>query len=317
MRNRIEGEYWRSFFLLGFSIYAALLAGCMSERKESPTKGHLIIAVSESVSPVIEQEKLTFEELYVQAKIDLQITSTREAIARLFNDSILVIVSSRPLNQEEREIQKKYHLAMDEYKIAIDGVAIVVNKENPISQLRTTQLDSVFRGVLSSWATLGWEGSTGPIEICLPDRNSGLHEIVWNKILHGHPFALPTVVTQSSPEMLKYVWEHSNSVGMVGMNWIHENKGAVKVLELSDPEAPDSLGIRGEYYGPHQAHLYRGYYPLISDVYIYSRADRYGVGAGFIAFITSGAGQKIVLNSGLVPATMPVRLVEVTSRSLE
>ena len=63
--------------------------------------------------------------------------------------------------------------------------------------------------------------------------------------------------------------------------------------------------------------IYQQYYPLTRDIYIYTRADNYGVAAGFSAFITSAPGQKIVMSSGLVPATMPVRLVQTTSKPVE
>src|SRR5690349_7232402 len=92
--------------LLGSLI---LFAGCQPDRKETPTKGHVTILVSESVSPVIKKEEETFEQLYPDAHVDLQVTSAREAITRLFNDSIMVIVSSRPLNSEERAVQKRYN----------------------------------------------------------------------------------------------------------------------------------------------------------------------------------------------------------------
>lgn len=117
--------------------------------------------------------------------------------------------------------------------------------------------------------------------------------------------------------MIEYVTSHPNSIGMVSVGWMGEYKDKAKIMELCDPDAPDSLEIRGQFFSPHQAHIYRGYYPLTSDVYIYSRADMYNVAAGFITFITSVPGQKIVLSNGLVPATMPVRLVEITNKSLQ
>ena len=299
-----------------FAISLIALVGCAGEPRESPTKGHLTAIVSESVSPVIKREEQTFEELYAQAKIDLEVATAREAIARLFNDTIKVIVSSRPLNAEERDVAKRAKLEVGEFKIALDGVAIIVNNENPIAQLRTSQLDSILTGRITEWKDVGWKHKPPLIELYLPDRNSGTHEVVATRILRGGNFAVPVRAAQSSPEMLQFVADHPNALGMVGINWLQENKEKVKVLELADPDAPDSLGTRGKYFGPHQAHIYRRYYPLTREVYIYSRADQYGVAAGFIAFITSAAGQKIILNNGLFPATMPVRLVELTNKGI-
>lgn len=289
-----------------------LFLGCQEERKETPTKGQVTVVVAESVAPVIKLEKEKFEELYQQAHVELQVATTREAIARLFNDSITVIISARPLNDEERAVQKRVNLTLGEYKVAIDAIAIVVNDKNPVTKLRMTQLDSLLSGSSKNWKEVG--GELAPIEICLPSRNAATYEVVGTKVLHGGTYASPAGIVKTSMEMLDFVSNHANGIGMVGLNWLSEKKDNVKVLELADPNAPDSLGTRGQYFGPHQAHVYRGYYPLSREVYIYSKADQYGVAAGFITFITSAPGQKIILNSGLVPATMPIRLVELTNK---
>jgi len=289
--------------------------GCESERKETPTKGYVKVVVSEDVAPLIELEQRKFMELYPQARVELAIAPAREAITRLFNDTITVIISSRPLNKEERDVAKRTNLALAEYKMAIDAVAIVLNAKNPVEELRTTQLDSVLTGTVTEWNAVG--GEVAPIELFLPSPNSANYEVVSTRLLRGKPFARPVRVISSSSEMLQAVSERANAIGMVGLNWLAEKKDQVRVLALMDPEAPDSLGIKGEYFVPHQAHVYRGYYPLSRDVYIVSKADNYGVAAGFLSFITSGPGQKIVLNSGLVPATMPVRLVELTNKGIQ
>jgi phosphate transport system substrate-binding protein len=311
-----DGKNKYRLTLAGCLLLGALfLSGCQGERKESPTKGSVTVMVSESVSPLIKAEKEKFEELYPDAHVSLVVTSAREAITHLFNDTIKVIVSSRPFNTEERDFIKRANLTIGEFKIAIDGIAVITNLENPITGLRTTQLDSLLSGSTTSWSTAGWNNAPGPVELCLPDRNSGTYEVAAAKILHGGKFAVATKVATSSPEMVQCVSERPNAIGLLGLNWLNENKEKVKVLELSDPDAPDSLGTRGKFFSPHQAYVYQQYYPLTRDIYIYSRSDGYSVGAGFLAFVNSAPGQKIVQNSGLVPATMPVRLVHMTSES--
>jgi phosphate transport system substrate-binding protein len=65
-----------------------------------------------------------------------------------------------------------------------------------------------------------------------------------------------------------------------------------------------------EYFPPLQAHVYRGYYPLTRTLYLFSRNAGNGVGIGLTAFMTGVEGQKLFKENGLVPATMPVRLVQ-------
>jgi len=304
-QNRIN-----TFAALSLMIF--VWAGCDEQKSETPTKGNVTVLVSESVEPVLEAEQQKFQDLYPQAHVTLVPMTAREAIAHLFNDTTQLIVSSRPLNAEERDVANRSNLKFAEYKIAVDGLAFLVNNLNPVKQLRTTELDSIYTGLITRWKGVG--GKAEPIILALPDQNSADFEVVGMKVLHGKRFTAPANPIKSSREMLDFVSKVPGALGVVSMSWLGEKKENVQVLDLMDPAAADSLDIKGQYFPPLQAHLYRHFYPLTSDVYIYTKADNYGVAAGFTAFITSAPGQKIVLNLGLVPATMPVRLVELTNK---
>jgi phosphate transport system substrate-binding protein len=52
-------------------------------------------------------------------------------------------------------------------------------------------------------------------------------------------------------------------------------------------------------------------YPFLRDLYIVSREARAGLGTGFATYVASDDGQRIILRSGLMPATQPVRVIEV------
>ena len=307
-------------FIIGMVLCVLLIVlttGCIKEREELPTKGQTSIIVDEAVSPVITVEKDTFEELYQKAKVRLKIAEARDAFVQFFNnESTKVIVTSRTLNREEREVAKRSNLTLSDYKVAVGAVAIIVHPDNPITQVRTTQLDSIFRGTITRWDELGWRHSPAKIGVNLPDQNSGVLETVRMKILHGDPVAIPANTVAGSLTMIQYVATHSTALGMVSNVWLREKHDSVNVLSLCDPAAPESLNISGRYFSPHQAYIYEHYYPLTQDIFIYSRSDMYNVGAGFISFVTSAAGQKIALGNGLVPATMPVRIVELSKRGL-
>jgi phosphate transport system substrate-binding protein len=79
----------------------------------------------------------------------------------------------------------------------------------------------------------------------------------------------------------------------------------------------DSTGTYGKPYSPAQAYIYQRNYPLFRMVYMYNREIQRDVSLGLIAYMAGVQGQKIFLNSGLVPVTMPVRLVELTSKQVQ
>jgi phosphate transport system substrate-binding protein len=290
------------------------IAGCQGERRETPTKGSLIVLAAETVRPLLTKELNDFQSLYPEAHITIRYVSDREALSQMYNiDSLTTVVISRPLNAEEKDIAKKVKLDINAYKIAIDGLLVCTNPSNPVKQIRTTQIDSICRGLITNWKALG--GQPGLIRVCLPSRNMGDFDVLQTIVLHGQKFAPAEAVASSSEEMLRFVAVQPGAIGFVGMNRLAEMKDSVKVLEIADPSAPDSLR-GGEYFYPYQAHLYDHFYPLTRDITIYSKADGYGVAAGFITFICNAEGQKIVLNSGLVPAMMPVRLVELSNKGI-
>jgi phosphate transport system substrate-binding protein len=89
------------------------------------------------------------------------------------------------------------------------------------------------------------------------------------------------------------------AIGFVSMNW---TTNRVKALALAKTASDDFVAL-------HQASVYNGSYPLVQGIHAYTTSGAYGLPSGFIAFMVSAPGQKIFLNSGLVPATMPVKLI--------
>jgi phosphate transport system substrate-binding protein len=77
-----------------------------------------------------------------------------------------------------------------------------------------------------------------------------------------------------------------------------------------------STNENSEYFKPYQAYIAQKIYPLWREVYIISKEAYTGLGTGLTAFIASERGQRIVLKFGLVPATMPVRLVELINEEI-
>ncbi|HLF13289.1 MAG TPA: substrate-binding domain-containing protein, partial [Bacteroidota bacterium] len=238
------------------------------------------------------------------------------AIAELFNDSVKMIVSARALNGGERAAQKALHVEVTEFRIAMDALAVIVNEANDVTRLTLTQLDSIFTGGVMDWGLLGWRGSAGKISVFLPDRNMAAYEVFASRVLGGRAYTTAAGIVTSSPGMIAAVEKEASAVGIVGLNWLRNTTARIRILELMDPAAPDSLEIGGKYFSPHQAYIYKQFYPLARNVYIYSTPDSYGVSSGFTSFITSAAGQKIVQSQGLVPATMPVRLVELRNNGI-
>jgi len=291
---------------------ALVLAGCGGKEPGSVsiTSGSFRLGVDEAVLPVINHEIQEFTRLYTGATVTVRSGGAREVIAEFAADSVRTIVTGRELNKEERDALHAANVPLQEYLVARTAIAVVANRDVPVAQLRIGQLDTVFGGGMTRWP--GRRGMM--IELAVGGVNSSVNEVFRRAVMGSGGFDPGAKPFSSSTELLDYVKRTHGAVGIVGMNYIAAGADDLTVIALASPAMrPDSTFAPGEYYSPHPAYVYQGYYPVIAPVYVYTRDIEQDVSMGFTAFLTSVAGQKIFQSDGLVPATMPVRLVHLTS----
>ncbi|MDZ7304556.1 MAG: substrate-binding domain-containing protein, partial [candidate division KSB1 bacterium] len=247
--------------------------------------------------------------------------STREAIVHLLNDSVRIIITDRALNAEEKEVAEKAGMKITETKIAEDALAVVVHNQNPVENLSLKSLKQIVSRELTDWrqvpeareAQPKW---SGPVEFAFTGRNSGAYELLADKFLNLKEEIVPTFLAASQREVADYVANHPRALGIVSAACFYEVvkpsgvPDTTTVLRALAIERADTTAA-GVFAKLHQANIYLGAYPLHYSVYIFSTSPGYTLATGFSAFVASYNGQKIILDAGLVPATMPIRLVQV------
>ena len=303
------------------SVAAALaaviaLTGCSREPgSEVLTRGALIVECDDAVAQVFRAEVAEFERQYPEADVELRVVDGREAVSNFAMDSVRVIVLARALNKEERDALAAGKIAFEEYHVAETAVAVIAHPENPRERMRTGELDSIFSGTVTRW-----QGGTpsGPIDLAVCGVNSSTNEVFRNRALDGRSLALSATPMGSSAEVFEYVRTRPAALGILDVSWLKGVAEQVTVFSLGTPGvAPDTTQPPGAFYSPAQANVYQNYYPVTSPVYIYSRELSRDVGLGFIAFVAGAEGQKVILNSGIVPVTMPVRLIHLSAEEVQ
>lgn len=291
----------------------AIVCGCNREPGSRVlVRGTLKVQADEAVFRAMENECAEFQSLYPDAKLSIAGADAREAISNFAADSVEVIVTAREFNKEERDALSKGKVVIDEYKVAMSAVAVITNPRNPIdTTIRLSQLDSIFSGKMKTWPR------GGIIDPLAGGRESSTNEVFRTTVMGGRDFGPYVSYIDSSSARIRRVAETRNAIAIVAVDWLKGTEGKVTVLRVGSPEfRPDSTMAAGQYYDPCQAYVFLGYYPINTPVYIYSRVQDQDVSLGFIAFVCSGPGQKIIQNNGLVPVTMPVRLVSLTSQQV-
>jgi len=298
------------WIIVGIAQFSTI--GCPQRQEVSTTKGNVTIECDEAIMPVMHQQVDDFRRSYQEAYITLSAVGARAAIVDFLNDSVQIIATARPLNNEELGAVNTARIEYREYNIAFDAVAVIMHKENPTKQLRVSELDGILTGELTKWP--GVKPQRGPIELALSGVNSSTNEIVRSSIMENKPFSPAASYFESSHDVVAFVSDNLNAIGIVNISWLKGFEDQVTVAGIgSAPIPPDSVA---RFYSPAQANIYRGLYPLSTKVFMYNREIQRTVGLGFIAYVSSVPGQKIFQQNGLVPATMPIRLVETTSKQV-
>ena len=108
-------------------------------------KGKVVVAGSSSVSPVMEKLIEAYKKINPNATLELQTSDSTTGVTNAINGTCDIGMSSRSLKSSEKE------KGVNEVTIAIDGIAVIVNQENPTVGLTKAQVESIFTGKVEKW----------------------------------------------------------------------------------------------------------------------------------------------------------------------
>lgn len=304
------------FILLSVVICSAFvyLACNYGNVRSVTTIGELTLGVDENEYPVAKKEADEFMRLNKESKINLKVKTTNELFADLMNGDLKTIIADRDFSPQENDYLSKYNIEVKKNKVALNGIAVIVNPSNSITKLNFDELRKIFEGEIDDWKNLDGDNKDvykGRIKAFIARKNSMLHDYFKERVLLSKEYYKSDVVCSTSTQMLEEVRKDKFAIGFISMSWITKFADTLDTVIKPLRIAPvDSTGIIGDYIGLHQGYIANKTYPLIFDMYCLSRDFEMNVSVGFISFILSYDGQKIVLNSGLVPVTQPVRIIQ-------
>lgn len=279
---------------------------------DTPTSGEVTVCVDESYKLILDTQAYTFQALYPNAKVHLAYKPENEALADLINDSAKVAVINRELNAQENEAFKKANIFPKTTKIAEDAIAIIINLENTDSNMTVTRLKQILLGNDTLWNKEKKE----KINVVFDNPNSANYRYMQHLIANT-PFGKNCFAVKSNPEVIDYVSKHPGAMGIISVNWISDrddtlSQSFLKKIRIVGLTVNDTIDEETKFRKPWQAYIANKEYPLCRDVYMINRQTRAGLGTGFVSFVAGEKGQRMMKMAGLIPATMQVRLIQVT-----
>ena len=311
--------------LLPACNFADRSKGTSEDFTDTPTSGNIGISVDETFAPILESQVDTFQKLYPDAHVRAAYQPEDSVFLAFLNDKAKVIVVSRELNAEENKAMAKQEYAAHATKVGIDGLAIILNPDNPDSLLTTAQLRGIFSGQTAQWSQVSGQKKLGPVNVVFDANRSSTSRYVRDTLLQGKPLSTKAFAALSNVKLLDYVATHPTAIGVVGVNWIsdfddpqvREYRRRIRVASITaqpNPKREDYIQPYQVYLANKTAALLAQYpqlrtYPLRRNLYAISREARAGLGTGFVSFVAGQKGQLIFQKSGLMPANMQARIV--------
>jgi phosphate transport system substrate-binding protein len=217
--------------------------------------------------------------------------------ASMINGTCDIAMASREIKQKEVELAKAKNISPYEIKIALDGLAVVVNPKNPVGKLTVDQLAGIFSGKITNWKQVG--GEDKPIVVLSREVNSGTHVYFKEHILRKNDpnnkeeYTPRALLLSSSQAIADEVAQNTGAIGYYGMGYISNKQKPVAVGQNE----------KSPYIEPEIDNVVSGKYPISRPLFFYTNGQPKGNVKDFIDFALSKEGQKIVLETDFVPIT--------------
>ena len=274
-------------------LLMVIMSSCTAKKQvipsDTPLHGSINISVDESFKPVIDEEIKMYEGSYPGTKINVQYKPEAECLKDLLNDSATrLIIITRGLNSKE---EKYFEDSLDYIprwdKIATDAIAVVVNANSKDTVFTMKRMQDQLSGKMLDKGKIIFDGlsATSTVRFAI------------DSILKGKTFDTSIVkAVKNSTEVLNYVANNENAIGMVGISWIGNPEDTAQVNLLKKVKigyVECSICGDSPYIKPNQLSILTHRYPLVRGLYYILKENYSGLGAGFVDFMQFERGQLI------------------------
>lgn len=317
---------------------AAGVVGCTPVKRGEYASGSATIFCDDGFKNILDEEIEVFEYTYPESSIIPFYVSEGDAIDTLMADGTQAIITTRELTKGQIEYMKaKYKRVVRQNCIAVDAVALITNKKNPVGALSLDEVKNILNGKITKWNQLAGNDTTA-IKLVFDNAESSTVSYLKDKFLpEGKQISETTnsFAQKNNAEVFDIVKSDPDALGVISVSWLGDDLSVAKkipmdkrmedyqnqndtitstltsevnIIKISNPNEDNDFSAVA--YKPYQAYIYSGEYPLVRKVYMISTASNSTVLHSFYVFVTGFVGQKIISKTGILPYHMNPRVVE-------
>mgnify|MGYP000809828081 FL=1 len=174
--------------------------------------------------------------------------------------------------------------------IAHDGIAVIVNDDNPVDNLSTGQLRDIYAGKITNWKEVG--GEDLKIQVINRDEASGTREAFRTIVMDGTPFDRRSAVLSGTGQVRDVVSRSRGAIGYISLGFVDSlnAKTSVKAASVNHVEASEKTVASGGY-------------PISRDLYFFVKGAPSQQAQDYIDYVTSEKMDKQIREAGFIPVT--------------
>lgn len=277
---------------------AFLIAAC-TPRESSPKRGGSSGETIENKgSDTLVNLALAWAEAYMSVHPEVRISvtggGTGTGIAAMINGTVSIANASREMKPEEIAAARANGISPEEFIVARDAIAVVVNPSNPVNSLTLQQISDIFTRKITNWREVG--GENRPIVLLSRESNSGTYLYFLENVIRGGDsrsrllFCPDTLLMPSSEGISVEVRQNPNAIGYDGLGYVTPDQ---KVLAVAREK-------KGPFVLPSIDTVNDGTYPISRPLYMYTAGQPKGQLRNYLDWIMR-EGQVLVSKLGFVP----------------
>jgi len=289
-----------------FFIMNPLAHSAAEYKKIKGLSGGMHSVGSDTLEVLMEAWKLSFIKMYPAVNLQIQSRGSATAPRALIKETASLAPMSRKMNSRERRaFKQKFGYEAVAIPVAMDALAVYVNKDNPINGLTLAQVDAIMSSTrqcgyetdITQWGQVGLTGKWASKAITIYGRNSlsGTHSYFRKKAMCKGRYKEVVQQHEDSRTLINDVASDVNGIGYSGMGY---SAAGVKRIALSASNNKSFVLAEAKT-------AMSGEYPLARFLYIYVNKPM-GKPLGkneteFIKMVLSNTGRKAVIKSGYIP----------------
>ncbi|SFL50220.1 phosphate ABC transporter substrate-binding protein [Halanaerobium salsuginis] len=243
----------------------------------------LTIQGSSTVLPIAQKAAEVYMEKNSSVDISVRGGGSGNGIAALIDGAVDIADASRFVKQTEVEAAVGNGIYPVPHRVAMDGIAVVINPANSVTELSLEDLMNIYTGKVTNWSEFG--GPDQEIVVISRDSSSGTFEVFNELVLEGNRLTQGALLQASNGAVAGVIADTEGAIGYVGLGYLSDSLKAVKVSGVL----------------PSNATVASGEYPIARPLFMFTNGWPEGLTSQFINFILSAEGQKIVKEQGFVP----------------